>query len=73
MLLKEKGELVSEENQLASIMNKFFINITKSFTLKEDQCSALVTLNDILKKLIFHRVLRLEKLMKAIKNFLSNK
>ena len=73
MLLKEKGELVSEENQLASIMNKFFINITKSFKLKEDQCSALVTLNDILKKLIFHRVLRLEKLMKAIKKFLSNK
>ena len=45
MFLKEKGELVSDEKQLASIMNKFFINITKSLNLKEDQRSPLVTLN----------------------------
>ena len=54
MLLKEKGELVSDEKQLASIMNKFFINITKSLKLKEDLGSPPVTLNDILEKLTFH-------------------
>ena len=54
MLLKEKGELVSDEKQLASIMNKFFINITKSLKLKEDLGSPPVTLNDILEKFIFH-------------------
>ena len=54
MLLKEKGELVSDEKQLASIMNKFFINITKSLKLKEDLGSSPVTLNDILEKFIFH-------------------
>ena len=54
MLLKEKGELVSDEKQLASIMNKFFINITKSLKLKEDLGSPPVTLNYILEKFIFH-------------------
>ena len=54
MLPKEKGELVSDEKQLASIMNKFFINITKSLKLKEDLGSPPVTLNDILEKFIFH-------------------
>ena len=34
MLLKEKAELVSDEKQLASIINKFFINITKIFKIK---------------------------------------
>ena len=43
MLLKEMGELVSDEKQLASIMNKFFINITKSLKLKEDMGSPPVT------------------------------
>ena len=50
MLLKEKGELVSDGKQLASIMNKFFINITKSLKLKEDQGSPPIILNDILEK-----------------------
>ena len=54
MLFKEKRELVSDEKQLASIMNKFFINITKSLKLKEDLGSPPVTLNDILEKFIFH-------------------
>ena len=54
MLLKVKGELVSDEKQLASIMNKFFINITKSLKLKEDLGSSPVTLNDILEKFILH-------------------
>ena len=54
MLLKEKGELISDEKELASIMNKFIINITKSLDLKEDQGSPSVTLEEILKKIIFH-------------------
>ena len=54
MLPKEKGELVSDEKQLASIMNKFFINITKSLKLKEDLGSSPSTLNDILEKFILH-------------------
>ena len=31
LLLKGKGNLVSNEKQLATIMNSFFINITKGF------------------------------------------
>ena len=54
MLLKEKSELVSDEKQLASIIKKFFINITKSLNLDEDHGSPPVTLEDILKKFIFH-------------------
>ena len=54
MLLKEKGELITDEKELASIMNKFIINITKSLNLKEDQGSPSVTLEEILKKIIFH-------------------
>ena len=48
MLLREKGDHVSDEEQLASIMNKFFMNIKKSLNLKEDQSSPPVTLEDIL-------------------------
>ena len=33
VLLKEKRELVSDEKQLASIIDNFFINITKSLNL----------------------------------------
>ena len=62
MIFKEKGELVSDKKQLASIMNTLFI-ITKSLKLIEDEGSPSVTLNDILKKIFFLRVLtRLENL-----------
>ena len=54
MLFKEKGELASDEKQLASIINKFFINITISLKLKEDQSGPPVILDDILEKFIFH-------------------
>ena len=54
MLLIEKGEFVSDEKHLASIVNKFFINITKILNLKEDQGSPPITLEDILKKVVFH-------------------
>ena len=53
MLLEEKGELISDEKELASITNKFIINITKSLNLKEDQGSPSVTLEEILKKNYF--------------------
>ena len=72
--LKEKGELALDGKQLASIMNKFFINIMKSLNLKEGQGSPPVTSEDILEKYIYQKVLiRLEKLLKAIKSFLSSK
>ena len=53
MLLKEKGEVALNREQLSSNMNKYFINITKSLSLKEDQGISLVTLEDILEKFIF--------------------
>ena len=51
----------------------YFIELRKNiFFLKEDQGGPPVTLNDILKKSISTRVLiRLGKLMKGIKSFLS--
>ena len=54
MLFKEKGELASDEKQLVSIINKFFINITINLKLKEDQSGPPVILDDILEKFIFH-------------------
>ena len=69
MLLKEK--LALDEKQLASIMNKLFINITKNLNLKKDRGIPPVTLEVIFKKLFFIQVLkRLEKLIRAIKIFL---
>ena len=73
MLLKEKRELASDQKQLTSVMNKFFINITKSLNLKEDHGSPPVTLNDILKNLFTRVLTRLKELMKTIKSLLSNK
>ena len=68
MLLREKGELVSDGTQLASIMSTFFINITKSSKLKEDQLSLPLVWMTYLKNSFFTRVLiRLEKLIKGIK------
>ena len=42
-------ELFSNKKQVASMMNKFFVNITKSLNLNENQGSPPVTLEDILK------------------------
>ena len=47
LLLKEKGNLVSNEKQLATIMNSFFINITMGFELKEDNESNANILEDV--------------------------
>ena len=74
MLLKEKGEPVSNETELASIMKKFSSLLRKSLHLKKDQGGSSIILNNVLEKFILTRVLiRLEKLTKAIKSFLSNK
>ena len=50
MLFKENIELVSDEKQLASLMNQFFINITKSLNLKEDREALRLLLKIFLKK-----------------------
>ena len=63
---KEKGQLASDEKQLASIMNKFFINITRSFNLREGQGSPLVILEDIL-QIIFHP--SIEKIRKTYESY----
>ena len=54
MLFKEKGELVSDEKQLGSIINKFFINITISLKLKEGQGGHPIISDGIFEKFIFH-------------------
>ena len=48
LLLKGKGNLVSNEKQLATIMNSFFINITKDVELKKYNESSANTLEDVL-------------------------
>ena len=47
-LLKEKGNLVSNEKQLATIMNNFFTNIAKGLELKENNEINANTLEDVL-------------------------
>ena len=48
LLLKEKGILGPNEKQLATIMNSFFINITKDVELKKYNESSANTLEDVL-------------------------
>ena len=54
MLLKEKGELISNETELASSMKKFSSILQKSLYLKEDQGGPSIIFDDVLKKIIFH-------------------
>ena len=54
-LFKEKGHLVSNEKQLATIINNFFINITKDLELKEDNSRNAYTLEDMLKVFNTHQ------------------
>ena len=46
--LKEKGNPVSNEKQLATIMNSFLIDVTKDLERKEDNESNVNTLEDML-------------------------
>ena len=54
-MLKEKNRLITEKKELATVMNTFFVNITKSLDLKKDDDSSLnpinfENINDILGK-----------------------
>ena len=64
LLLKEKGNLVSDEKELATIINNFFINITKDLELKKDSKGKLNNLEDFLKEIESHP--SIEKTKKAI-------
>ena len=63
--MKEKGNLVSAEKELATIMNNFYINIAKDLELKKDSKGKLNNLEDILKA--YESRLSIEKIKKAIK------
>ena len=63
--MKEKGNRVSDKKELATIMNNFFINITKDLELKKDSRHKLNNPEDIfLKHFKFHP--SIEKIKKAI-------
>ena len=47
--MKETGDLVSDEKELETIMNNFFINILTDLELKKDSKCKLNNLEDILK------------------------
>ena len=66
LFLKEKGNPVSNEKQLATIMNNFFINITKDLELKEDNSSNASTLENVLK--VFDAYPTFEKFRRNIKS-----
>ena len=55
LMLKERNRLITEKKELATVMNTFFVNITKSLDLKKDDDSSLnpinfENINDILGK-----------------------
>ena len=39
LMLKEKNRLITEEKELATVMNTFFVNIAESLDLKKDDDS----------------------------------
>ena len=45
LMLKENNRLITEEKELATVMNNFFINITESLDLKKDDDSSLNSIN----------------------------
>ena len=61
LLLKDKGNVVSDEKELATIMNNFFINITKDLELKKDTKGKLNNLRIFLKHLKLIQVLKNQK------------
>ena len=40
VMLKENNKLITEEKELAAVMNTFFVNITDSLDLKKDDDSS---------------------------------
>ena len=61
---RELANFVSDERELANIMNNFFINITKNIKLKKDSKGKLNNLGDIHKAFQSHP--SIEKIKKAI-------
>ena len=45
LMLKENNRLITEEKELATVMNTFFVNITESLDLKKDDDSSLNPIN----------------------------
>ena len=64
LLLKEKGNLVSDEKELATIMNNFFNTAMKDLELNEDSKDNFNNLEYILKAFESHQ--NIEKSKKAI-------
>ena len=64
LLLKEKSNLLSDEKELATIMNNLFINITKDLELTKYSKGKLNYLQDILKAFESHQIIA--KIKKAI-------
>ena len=65
IFLKEKGNLVSNEKPLATIMNSFFINITRGLELKEDNETNTNTLEDMLE--VFSSHPSIERIRRTVK------
>ena len=65
LLLKQKGNLASNEKQLAGIINSFFINITKGLDLKEYNKGNANTLEDVLNAFNSHP--SIERIRKTVK------
>ena len=45
LMLKENNRLITEEKELATVMNTFFVNIKESLDLKKDDDSSLNPIN----------------------------
>ena len=70
LLLKQKGNLASNEKQLAGIINSFFINITKGLDLKEYNERNANTLEDVLNAFNSHSsIKRIRKTVKTNEKF----
>ena len=65
LLLKEEGNLVSNEKQLATIMNSFFVDITKGLELKEYNANNVNTLEGVLTAFNSHP--SIERIRRTIK------
>ena len=73
LMLKENNRLITEEKELATVMNTFFVNIAESLDLKKDDDSSLnpinsENINDILEKHKNH-----PSVQEISQNFMTNK
>ena len=65
LLVEEKGNLASNDKQLATIMNSFFINIAKGLEIKDGNESNANTLEDVLDT--FNSYPNIERIMRTVK------